>query len=407
MQPPAIPNKKITLYEMNQDMEQTERYTDKLAKYILIAAGTGIIGAICWYFRNVLVYILAAVVVSLVAKPVMGGLQRIRIKGKKAPDWLLAAFSLIIVMLILLSTITLVIPVVSGIVKGISLESIENAAGQIAVPLTEFNRFLRDTFPQLGHNFRLEVALIQEVQKIFDVSVISSFIGSATSFLSSVGVGLFSVVFISFFFIKDDGLFTKIVCALVPDKHEETTEKAISDIGYLLSRYFIGVLIEVTGVALINFLGLFFIVRLGFNASIGIAFLTGITNIIPYVGPLLGGALGTILGLVLKYSSAMPIGIDVNFWIFTAILIAIFCFTQLIDNILYQPVIYSTSIKSKPLEIFIVLLIVGHIGGPLAMIAAIPCYTVVRVIAFRFFGHIKAIQRLIPSEKLITGKKKQ
>jgi hypothetical protein len=36
------------------------------------------------------------------------------------------------------------------------------------------------------------------------------------------------------------------------------------------------------------------------------------------------------------------------------------------------------------------------------MIVAIPCYTVVRVIAFRFFGHIKAIKRLIPSEKLIT-----
>ena len=67
--------------------------------------------------------------------------------------------------------------------------------------------------------------------------------------------------------------------------------------------------------------------------------------------------------------------------------------------------IYSTSIKAKPLEIFIVLLIVGHIGGPLAMIVAIPCYTVVRVIAFRFFRRFKAIRRLIPSEKLITEDK--
>ena len=162
-------------------------------------------------------------------------------------------------------------------------------------------------------------------------------------------------------------------------------------------------LIEIAGVALVNFVGLMFIARLGFNASIGIAFLTGITNIIPYVGPLMGGVMGTILGLVIKYSSATPIGLDVNFWIFTGILIAIFCFAQLMDNFLYQPVIYSTSIKSKPLEIFIVLLIVGHMGGPLAMIVAIPCYTVVRVIAFRFFRHIKAIRRLIPSEKLITA----
>lgn len=384
-------------------MEQTERYIDKLAKYILIAAGIGITGALCWYFRSVLIYIMAAVVVSLVAKPVMGGLQKIRIKGRKAPDWFLAALSLTIVLGLLLAVLILIVPIVSGIVKGISLSSIESAAGQIAVPLGNLNEFLRNSFPQLGENFRIEMVLIQELQKLFDVSIISSVIGSATSLLTSFGIGLFSVVFIGFFFIKDDGLFTKIVCALVPDKHEKTTEKAISDIGYLLSRYFIGVLIEIAGVALVNFVGLMFIARLGFNASIGIAFLTGITNIIPYVGPLMGGVMGTILGLVIKYSSATPIGLDVNFWIFTGILIAIFCFAQLMDNFLYQPVIYSTSIKSKPLEIFIVLLIVGHMGGPLAMIVAIPCYTVVRVIAFRFFRHIKAIRRLIPSEKLITA----
>ena len=384
-------------------MEQTERYVDKLAKYILIAAGIGIVGALCWYFRRVLIYIMAAVVVSLVAKPVMGGLQKLRIKGRKAPDWFLAALSLTIVLGLLLAVLILIVPIVSGIVKGISLSSIESAAGQIAVPLGNLNEFLRNSFPQLGENFRIEMVLIQELQKLFDVSIISSVIGSATSLLTSFGIGLFSVVFIGFFFIKDDGLFTKIVCALVPDKHEKTTEKAISDIGYLLSRYFIGVLIEIAGVALVNFVGLMFIARLGFNASIGIAFLTGITNIIPYVGPLMGGVMGTILGLVIKYSSATPIGLDVNFWIFTGILIAIFCFAQLMDNFLYQPVIYSTSIKSKPLEIFIVLLIVGHMGGPLAMIVAIPCYTVVRVIAFRFFRHIKAIRRLIPSEKLITA----
>lgn len=384
-------------------MENTERYTDKLAKSILLAAGIAIIAALCWYFRSVLAYILIAVVVSLVAKPLMGLLQKIRIKGRKAPDWLLAALSLILVLGILLSIVATLIPIVGNIVKDISLANIENSVRSLSVPLSEFNEFLRTMVPSLGEDFKIEVTVIQEVQKLFNPAIFSSVIGSAASFLTSFGIGLFSVVFIGFFFIKDDGLFTEIVCALVPDKHEATTEKAISDIGHLLSRYFIGVMLEVTGVALINFIGLAFIAKLGFSAALGIAFMTGIFNIIPYVGPLLGGALGTVLGLILKYSSASPIGLDVNFWVFTAILIAIFCFTQLVDNFLYQPLIYSTSIKAKPLEIFIVLLIVGHIGGPLAMIVAIPCYTVVRVIAFRFFRHIKAIKRLIPSERLITN----
>ena len=384
-------------------MENTERYTDKLAKSILLAAGIAIIAALCWYFRSVLAYILIAVVVSLVAKPLMGLLQKIRIKGRKAPDWILAALSLILVLGILLSIVATLIPIVGNIVKDISLANIENSVRSLSVPLSEFNEFLRTMVPSLGEDFKIEVTVIQEVQKLFNPAIFSSVIGSAASFLTSFGIGLFSVVFIGFFFIKDDGLFTEIVCALVPDKHEATTEKAISDIGHLLSRYFIGVMLEVTGVALINFIGLAFIAKLGFSAALGIAFMTGIFNIIPYVGPLLGGALGTVLGLILKYSSASPIGLDVNFWVFTSILIAIFCFTQLVDNFLYQPLIYSTSIKAKPLEIFIVLLIVGHIGGPLAMIVAIPCYTVVRVIAFRFFRHIKAIKRLIPSERLITN----
>lgn len=377
-------------------------YTEKLAKYTLAAASIAIAGGLCWYFRSVLVYILLAVVVSLIGKPLMTLLQKITIKGRKAPDWILAAFTIILLMVIFTAVITMIVPVVSGIVKNISLTNIEDAARRVAIPLGDFNTFLISTFPKLGSDFRIEVVAVQELHKLFDPSAFSSMIGSAASLVTDLGIGIFSVVFISFFFIKDDGLFTSMVAALVPDKHESNAAQAIADIGNLLSRYFIGVLIEILGVALLNFLGLLFIARLGADAALGIAFLTGLLNVIPYVGPLFGGVLGTILGLVLKYSSTNPVGLDVNFWIFTIILIAIFCTTQLVDNFLYQPVIYSTSIKAKPLEIFIVLLIVGHIGGPISMIAAIPSYTAVRVIAFRFFRKIKAIRRLIPSDRLIT-----
>lgn len=373
---------------------EKEKYTEKLARYIIIAAIIGIVAAVCWYFSNVLVYILAAVVVSLLASPIMDLLQKIKIKGRSMPDWLAAAVSISILLMLILCIITLIIPIVSSIVKGISIESIDSAAGQISAPLSNLNEFLRDSFPNLGSDFKIEKTIFNELKNLFDVSVFSSVIGSAASLVSSIGIALFSVVFISFFFIKDSKLFGKMVGALVPDKHEENAIAAINDIGHLLSRYFSGVAIEMFGVALINFLGLYFITRLGFNAAIGIAFITGLLNIIPYVGPLFGGIIGTILALVVKYSSAVPIGLDVSFGWFTIILIAIFCFTQLVDNFLYQPVIYSSSIKAKPLEIFIVLLIAGHIAGPLGMIIAIPSYTVVRVIAFRFFGHIKAIQRL-------------
>lgn len=381
---------------------ENEKYSEKLARYILLAICIGIGAAVCWYFKSVIIYILLAVVVSLIAQPIMALLQKVRIKGKKAPDWVLASFTICIMLILFFVIVTLIVPVVSGIVKGVSLSSIENTARNISIPLADFNQYIRSTFPRLGDDFRIEIVLFDELKKVLDPSVFSSVIGSAATIVSSLGIGMFSVVFISFFFIKDSSLFGKMVAAIVPDRFEETAVKALSDIGHLLTRYFSGVLIEMTGVALINFLGLLLIARLGFNAAIGIAFLTGILNIIPYVGPLLGGVIGTILSLVIKYSSVIPVGLDVGFVWFTVIVIGILCFTQIIDNFVYQPLIYSTSIKATPLEIFIVLLIAGHLGGPIGMIIAIPSYTVIRVIAFRFFGHIKAIRRLIPSERLIS-----
>lgn len=370
------------------------KYTERLAKYTLYAAIFCLIATIGWYFRSVLIYILCAVVISLLARPITTLLKKISIKGHKMPDWVSALIALVVLIGSILCITTLIIPIIGGIAKGLSIASIEKAASQIAIPLANLNEYLIATFPALGADFKIENSIFNELQKLLDVSIFSSVLGSAASIISSVGVGLFSVVFIGFFFIKDESLFGKMVGALVPDKHEENATAAISDIGKLLSRYFSGVAIEMIGVALLNFLGLFLIARLGFNAAIGIAFMTGILNIIPYVGPLFGGILGTLLAIIVKYGSATPVGLDVAFVWFALILVAIFCFTQLVDNILYQPIIYSSSIKAKPLEIFIILLVAGHIAGPLGMIIAIPSYTVARVIAFRFFPDIKAIKRL-------------
>ena len=139
-------------------MEHNERYTDKLAKLIIAAAGLAVICALCWYFRSVLSYILIAVVVSLIAKPLMRVFQKINIKGRKAPDWLLAATSLVLVLGALASIITVIIPIISSIVKDISLVNIENAARSISAPLSEINSFLIERFPSLGEGFRIEVA---------------------------------------------------------------------------------------------------------------------------------------------------------------------------------------------------------------------------------------------------------
>ncbi|MBO6173348.1 MAG: AI-2E family transporter [Bacteroidales bacterium] len=374
-----------------------EKSSDKLARYIMWGAAAAIIVAVCWYFRSVLVYIILAAVVSLLARPVMKLLRKIKVKGKSAPDWLLAILSLILILGIFLGIVTQVIPVVSSIIQSVSgnLQTASFNASEIARWMEKLNIWLIDRFPTLGRDFKLQEALVTWLKNAFDMSSITSVVGSVASALGSFGVGLFSVVFIGFFFIKDDKLFRRIVGSLVPDKVEDEAIQAIGDIEHLLSRYFGGLLIEVLGVATLNFLGLWLIAKIGFYPAIGIAFMAGLLNVIPYVGPWIGAAIGVVLGLVLKFSSAAALGVFPNFWVILITLVAIFAVTQMVDNFFFQPFIYSTSIKSTPLEIFIVLLMAGHVGGILGMLVAIPTYTVIRVVAARFLKGFKPVKRLI------------
>ena len=377
--------------EKKTDMEK-ESNTDKLSGYLIKLGGLAMVLALCWYFKNVLIYIIVAFVVSMIGRPLMQLMRKVRIKGKSAPDWLLSILTIMLILLFLALIVTQMIPLVSNIIKDAS--SIQGSSYFESNPIDQLNEWIIGLFPNLDSDFDISTVIMGKLKELVDFGKVSGIVGSVASVVTSVFVALFSVVFISFFFLKEDGLFEKIICALVPDKHELTLGKTLSEIKQLLSRYFVGLLIEMLGVAVVDFLGLWLIARLDFGYAIGIAFIAGLFNVIPYVGPLIGEAIGVVFGIILKLGTGA--GLDVNLWIFALIILAIMLAAQLIDNFIYQPLIYSTSIKAHPLEIFIVLLMAGHIGGTVGMLVAIPAYTVVRVVAIRFFYRYKIIQRLVP-----------
>ncbi len=374
---------------------ENERNTDKLAGYIIKLGGLALILALCWYFKSVLIYIIVAFVVSMIGRPFMQLLKKIKIKGKSAPNWLLALITIILIISLLVLLITQMIPLVSNIIRDALAISDNTAFNFSSNPIEKVNEWIIGLFPDLGPDFDITAVVLGKLRDLVSFNQVSDIVGSVASLIANTFVALFAVVFISFFFIKEDGMFERIVCALVPDKHELTLSKTLSEIKQLLSRYFAGLLVEMLGVALVDFLGLWLIARLDFSYAIGIAFIAGMLNVIPYVGPLIGALLGMGLGVVLKLG--IGAGLGVNVWVFALIILAIMLTAQLVDNLIYQPVIYSTSIKAHPLEIFIVLLLAGHIGGMVGMLVAIPTYTVVRVVAIRFFYRYKPIQRLVPN----------
>lgn len=368
---------------------------EKLAKYLIFAGIIAVVCSLCWYFSTVLIYIILAFVVSLISRPLARLMRKIRIKGNSAPDWLLSIVSIIIVIVGLATVVILVIPVITNIIDQASIfNNNDNFNGNLGETV---NGWIVSMFPSLGEDFDAIGTLLSYLKGLLSDFNITGLLGSVGSIVIDLTIGLFAVVFISFFFVKDKKLFSKIVAALVPDRIENSVTESIVDIEHLLSRYFVGLIMEMLGVALCNFFGLWLIARIGPTYALGIAFIAGILNIIPYVGPIIGEVLGALLCMVLKYGAG--IGLDVNIWLFALIVIAIMLTVQLIDNFVLQPIIYSTSIQATPLEIFIVMLMAGHIGGILGMLAAIPAYTVIRVIAGRFFYDKKIVQRLMPDIK--------
>ena len=205
-----------------------ERNTDKLAGYLIKLGGLAIVLALCWYFKNVLIYIIAAFVVSLIGRPVMRLLRKIKIKGKSAPEWLLAILTIIIIIALLILLITQLIPIVSSIIKDAS--SLQESTYFESNPIDKLDEWIIGLFPNLDHNFNIVTLVTEKVRELVDFGKVSGIVGSVASMVTSLFVALFSVVFISFFFLKEEGLFERIICALVPDKHELTLSKTLGEI---------------------------------------------------------------------------------------------------------------------------------------------------------------------------------
>jgi predicted PurR-regulated permease PerM len=216
---------------------------------------------------------------------------------------------------------------------------------------------------------------------------VSAVFNSVGSFLGNLFVAVFSVSFISFFLLKESQLLMSIILTLSPTGYEKRVEKIISKIKPLLTRYFIGLLLEVLLVGSLIALGLGL---LGVENALFIGLFSGIFNVVPYLGPIIGAT----LGLTLTSLGALDLELTTELLPLLLKVATVFMIVQLIDNIVFQPLIYSSSVKAHPLEIFLVIIMAGSLVGIGGMILAIPVYTIFRVVAQEFLSEFKVIQSI-------------
>ena len=373
-------------------MSQLKRvsFIDKLAKYIIIAGATAQVLLLGWYFRTILLYLAIAIVVSLVGKPIVKFLTGIHIKNFHLPRWLAAILTLTLIICVCLSLFLLLAPMIGEFVQLVSNMSPSTLTTRMYEPLEKINEFISKSIPSVGPDFRIEVYLFNYIKEFISLNTFSNIIVSLASFITDFGIAVFSIVFIAFFMLMENGLVTNVLTSIVPDRLEDNMRRAVKSISSLLSRYFIGIFLESLFVATLNSLGLIFIVKMDPQLALVVGFASGILNIIPYLGPFIGDLLAVVMALLYHINNS----VEMPLLLFLIIVLAIFIVTQFIDNYVFQPLIYSNSVKAHPLEIFLIILIAGQIGGVFGILIAVPFYTVLRVIASEFLSQSKFVQRL-------------
>ena len=425
-------------------LKQYQRYIVTIIPVILVLL-------VCYYFADIVTYILLAWILSMIGAPIYDKLRPIVGKTGGAIGTLLTFF--IFTMLL----VWLVIPPIIQQTRNFSSIDYEEVLLSLEEPLNDWNDWLVDKGILHEHDLGIEHAAnekedhdrhfvevmsidsliypedsarqsvniilhvdnqidhieetgtahpemsdsyIERLRKnlvhFLNPARISQVLSSIFGALGNTLVGVMSVFFIAFFFLKERGLFSSMVKSFSSNKDEDKWTTALDESGSLLKRYFIGIALQVF---LVTLFVSGVLTLLGFKNALLIGFFAALMNVIPYLGPMLGAGFAIII--TISSSISPDSGAEVVTGAFydillpkIGILILVFTVMQFVDNFIIQPNIFSKSVKAHPLEIFLIILVGAKLGGVLGMVIAIPLYTILRVIAKVFLSELRVVQRI-------------
>lgn len=352
--------------------------TNGILRALAVIVGVTLLLYFLYKIQAVIVYIAIAAVISLIGRPIVLFLRR----KLKFNNTLAVIVSMVLFVGFLAGLIGLFIPLIIEQGHNLSLLNIEQLQNNIENIYRQIIGYFEYNQIDVEQSLR-DSNLLSKI----DFAIIPNFLNSIISGLGSFSIGLFSVLFISFFFLKDSQLFEDGIMMFVPNNKESRSRKSFSKIKDLLSRYFVGLILQIFILFVIYTTVLLIF---GINNAIVIAFLCALLNLVPYVGPMVSAVLIFILSMSSNLGQSFS---DVILPKTIYVMIG-FVFAQLVDNFFSQPFIFSKQMKSHPLEIFLVILIAGVLFGILGMIVAIPTYTALKVILKEFLSDYKVVQKL-------------
>ncbi|UTR14282.1 AI-2E family transporter [Salipaludibacillus sp. LMS25] len=308
------------------------------------------------FFKIIAPFLLSGFIVYLL-HPVVEKLESHRI-----PRPLSVLFIFVILLLAIGTVIFKTTPYIINEGKQLleQLPDLANTYRQLSATLSDQSSYLPETFQRRMDQWiqRGESWIAASVEQ-FGVLLLN---------LLDWALFLIVIPFIAFYGLKDYPLLKKTVWYLTPKQMRAEGRQLVKEVDQTLGSYIRGQLIVCLIVGLLAWLG-FWIINMPYGTLLAIVI--GITNVIPYFGPILGTV--PVVLLALTESPLLVVGG-----------LAIILIIQLIEGNILAPVIIGKSIHTHPLLIILALVVGNEIGGIIGLIVAVPLLAVAKVLLLHF-----------------------
>jgi predicted PurR-regulated permease PerM len=359
----------------------TEFYQKYKFFFILFFIALG--AYLLWFFSEIVIFIIVAMVLSIIGTPMVDLLDRIRIWRFRFPRGLSVTLTLILMLCVIFALFSFFIPLVlkeAGMISQID-------TGQFVQHFKPQMDWLQTNLRYYGvikNGATIESSVKGMILNLLDLNLFSNILSSVISFTGTFFFNLFSVAFLTFFFLYDKAMMPNLILRVIPANYQESTKHVMSRSKNLLSRYFIGMIIQILANILTYSIALLIV---GVEGALVIAFFAGIIIIIPYLGGIIAIILGTILGITAVISSgSYDLILPMTIKIFVAMLVV-----QMIDNNIFQPFIQGKSVKAHPVEIFLVVIAAAKLGGIPGMVVAVPAYGFLKIVTSEFMKNFRSV----------------
>lgn len=307
------------------------------------------------------------------------GSREIKKKTKGRVRLLSVTLTFILVIGLITAIINFIVP---PLIKNVNilLNSIPEFEANLSVWINEIKEYmatLNITSPE-------GMALVNDMSMILK-TIGEGIIGVATQLVGSIGsfvVDFVVTVILTFYFLKDkEKLFRaidKFGMITVSDRVRFGIKGFIKDLDDIVGKFMIGTVFASFVVGVISTV-LMLIIGHPFAILIGVA--AGLTNVIPYVGPILGAGLAFVLGIF----ESMKLGI------LGAVLLLLY---QQVDGNVIQPKIVGDKVGLAPVWILIAVLIGGSYFGGIGMILAVPTAALIAVYVERRYQKVRVMKEI-------------